>query len=1124
MSLDTEVNDTRVNEQEEQDKKTYENQKKIKQIFKDNQKNPFLFNDVNTALDWKHSNPLVVTVKSPNRFKKIKNFVLNAGEHECCFHFIKNDIVTRCKLTNKLVGIDMDFYRSCNPDGQTAKLIDYYHSAGNIPREFMFRRQYFCWTHLSLLTGVRPKIVHSENPDGNLETKLFAVSMIPADTVFACFCNYRTSRKFVRTVFQKEPSGGDDTMPQDITEMPYTVGKNDSFYFNLFFRDIADYAVADDQDSETKEDEKGNNIYNALLDKYKLVIKKDNQNTTEIQYIRVDEKDNTAQDDFIDDIWALKAKYDIYGGHGEENHVEIKYHANKIEIENIKLQYYGNNIASNKKGKPQLNSDINVDELKDNVKIDGMKSYSNTRNTGNNEKKEVIDNDKNSKNNKCPFVFLLFCKNTKKVFVNAIDDYEKGKDITKDDIAYFLKKLNSLKEPNLEIIFFLQKEGQKEGVIGKNIIYNIIYFLYNLFKTYNFESILNTVTPDEYRSLKHNFLNVYPEHNYQFNYIRNKQYETCGSIIKYFRLAQNYYTPYRVSTKLMKFFTLYNEAVSTKINHKVEGFDKKQYNENIDMITHVAFSEMPYFKNFREELNIVVPDEPVGPPSQLALPPSPPPPLTPPSLPTTTVTTTASPVTTTTASPVTTTTASPPPPPSPLPTTTVTTTTSPVTTTTASPVRTTMASPVAPTTASPTAATTLSQPPALPTATTTSPPSQPSQPPQPLSQPPSPPSPPQQLPTPSPPPLLSPQQPPPQQAQSPPQLPVVTASLNDINDALALAFNDEHTVNFPVDAIDFSFDAVPTTPYTNIDQNCTIPIPGQLAIIDSCTEDMWRQNNNDCFLDSFLFATFATKKVSDIFNRILVAIRNNYRPLYDAFKGYLDLHGKSNDNNYQLCKQKYKNSIYNCLFEISTAYRNDLSDDTTIYNNKLNDRLKLDLNEGMLFRMSATELRIIPENKRSLPNLSTSNLDSLLYFFELVTLLFPNINTKIYYKYSSNYPDRNGIIQKHLKPFFDTNYYDCIIYIKKEETFTKSFFQIESEFNRHKSNNYEINSIIVPCAAHVVAFNTEMCNGTKKYFYYNNTNTQKKTEIQANVILNNILNNRSCLNATIIATKKTTQQ
>ena len=287
---------------------------------------------------------------------------------------------------------------------------------------------------------------------------------------------------------------------------------------------------------------------------------------------------------------------------------------------------------------------------------------------------------------------------------------------------------------------------------------------------------------------------------------------------------------------------------------------------------------------------------------------------------------------------------------------------------------------------------------------------------------------------------------------------------------------------------------------------------------------MWRQNNNDCFLDSFLFATFATKKVSDIFNRILVAIRNNYKPLYDVFVGYLDLHGKSNNNNYQLCKQKYKNSIYNCLFEISTAYRNDLNDDTTIYNNKLNNRLKEDLNQAMLLRMNPEELSIIPENERSLQDLSSSNIDSLLYFFELVTLLFPEINTKIYYKYSSNYPDRNGIIQKLLKPFFDTNYYDCIIYLKKEETFTKSFSRIELEFNENISNNYEINSIIVPCGSHVVAFNTEMCNGTKKYFYYNNTNTQKKTEIQANVILNDILKNILCLNATIIATKKTIQQ
>ena len=559
MSRGENKNDTdeeEENEQEEekglQDKITYENQKKIKQIFKDNKKNPYLYNDVNTALDWKHSNPLVVTVKnSINPSAERKNFVLNAGEHECCFHFIKNDIVTRCKLTNKLVGIDMDFYRSCNPDGQTAKLIDYYHSAGNIPREFMFRRQYFCWTHLSLLTGVRPKIVHSENPDGNLKTKLFAVSMIPADTVFACFCNYRASQKKMQTLFR--PTGDIAHDIPDVTMIPYAVGNQDSYYFNLFFRDIADYAVADTIDTNNSDK------YNAVLNKYKLVIEKDDKNTNEIEYIKVDENDKTEQDDFIDDIWALKSNENIYGGHGEENHVEIKYHATKVQIENIRLQYYGNevNIPGGDEGETMKikNTVLNLDEL---IEDDNLSNISRApRETGNDEEKEVIDEDSFSK---CPFVFLLFCKNTKKVLENA---YEKGTDITKDDIKNLLDELTTYKEPNLEIIFFLQKEGVSE---------NNINFLKKLFNTYlfteeyEFESILNTVTPDEYRSLKHNFLNVYPEHNYKFNYILNKEFKTCGSIIKYFRLAQNYYTPEQVTNTLKSFFKRYYNYYKCKFN------------------------------------------------------------------------------------------------------------------------------------------------------------------------------------------------------------------------------------------------------------------------------------------------------------------------------------------------------------------------------------------------------------------------------------------------------------------------------------------------------------------------------------------------------------------------------
>ena len=309
---------------------------------------------------------------------------------------------------------------------------------------------------------------------------------------------------------------------------------------------------------------------------------------------------------------------------------------------------------------------------------------------------------------------------------------------------------------------------------------------------------------------------------------------------------------------------------------------------------------------------------------------------------------------------------------------------------------------------------------------------------------------------------------------------------------------------------------------------------------------MWTQINNDCFLDSFLFATFATEKVSKNFIEILVAIKDIYKPLYDAFVGYLDLHTKSTFHSYNDCKQRFKNSIFNCLFKISREYKNDTNMD--LYNNKLNEclegqfnanipydqeyhtlvniaaRLPVGTNLDVVQRARFNELAADKANKNStnytFENMGDSNIDCLFNFFELVPLLISSITSKIYYKSSnSNYPNSTNPVP--LKPFFELNYYDCIIYVQNQSIFSKTFYEIESDFNNNLSTLYEINSIIVPCGNHVVAFNTEMCANVQKYFFYNNMGNRSKVEIAGNVTLSRILSRISdCYNATIIATKK----
>jgi hypothetical protein len=147
--------------------------------------NPIIYNDIDQAINWKISRPLRV-INTEERLQ----FPLNGGTHQCCFHVIPKrgtvDELRRCRLLNKLVGVDMNFYRSVQPEGVTATSIKFYFDQGNIPREFMFGRQFFCWHHLNLMFGTRPRFI---NKDTDKTLGLFAVSNIPKGTLVAAFSN-----------------------------------------------------------------------------------------------------------------------------------------------------------------------------------------------------------------------------------------------------------------------------------------------------------------------------------------------------------------------------------------------------------------------------------------------------------------------------------------------------------------------------------------------------------------------------------------------------------------------------------------------------------------------------------------------------------------------------------------------------------------------------------------------------------------------------------------------------------------------------------------------------------------------------------------------------------------------
>ena len=255
---------------------------------------PQVFNDIADARDWNSvPHPLVVSWKEG---EDNKGCVLNAGTHQCVFKVIPKRSMEkrRCKAITKIVGVNMDFYTKLE-NNTTQKALDSYHKHGYISEKHMEGRQFFCYQHLNLLFGLRPKL--SIGIDNERIIGLFAVANIPANTVIATFSNtdmcFRDLGDYVNdynTVKGKDEKHVNAVIIEETNKMPYLItisniyasNKKDSaieiIVNNEIIRDKKKTKIEDYK--KTKKQKKSNYSSNNNLIKNENVYKKFMSNFT----------------------------------------------------------------------------------------------------------------------------------------------------------------------------------------------------------------------------------------------------------------------------------------------------------------------------------------------------------------------------------------------------------------------------------------------------------------------------------------------------------------------------------------------------------------------------------------------------------------------------------------------------------------------------------------------------------------------------------------------------------------------------------------------------------------------------------------------------------------------------
>ena len=234
--------------------------------------------DLRNQVDWTGNNSGRRATQINNGTGYTTTCQVNGGVHGCSYWVIpKGGLypvdLQPCRVKTALVGVDMDFYRCADPQGQISIAIDTAYVNRRIARERMRGRQYFCYHHLGLLFGVIPR--PSRPPQKGMTLR--AVSDFPAYAIVATFSMnpYSLQSTQNQTIWPNPRFPGDTAAPPDgynnmLTNV-YTIRRSEpqaadprlgpgnlglgiqqdysrgSGYLNIFnslcYRDLADYAT-----------------------------------------------------------------------------------------------------------------------------------------------------------------------------------------------------------------------------------------------------------------------------------------------------------------------------------------------------------------------------------------------------------------------------------------------------------------------------------------------------------------------------------------------------------------------------------------------------------------------------------------------------------------------------------------------------------------------------------------------------------------------------------------------------------------------------------------------------------------------------------------------------------------
>jgi len=233
--------------------------------------------DLRNQVDWTGNNSGRRATQINNGTDYSTTCQVNGGVHNCSYWVIpKGGLypanLQPCRVKTALVGVDMDFYRCADPQGQVSIAIDTAYVNRRIARERMRGRQYFCYHHLGSLFGVIPR--PSRPPQKGMTLR--AVSDFPAYAIVATFSmnpyslqstqnqtlwpnprfpgdiaappnNYQNILANVYTIRRDEPQAADARLPENLGRVIGRDRSRGSANLNIFnslcYRDLADYAI-----------------------------------------------------------------------------------------------------------------------------------------------------------------------------------------------------------------------------------------------------------------------------------------------------------------------------------------------------------------------------------------------------------------------------------------------------------------------------------------------------------------------------------------------------------------------------------------------------------------------------------------------------------------------------------------------------------------------------------------------------------------------------------------------------------------------------------------------------------------------------------------------------------------